>query len=237
MQVRTVLRSIGVWCVGVAIVGGLGVSGVLPAMAEEGTGNMVFFKGGFVAMNSGRSGEIFTDAQNATGAGTNDGRNGWYAGAGLDLVMTKNAWGGLDKTWVVGEIGLQFNRLNSKRVLSTTSALDLVTGGESGLDGGAHTQKVQLTMMTINVSSKIKFMEGSAFRPWVIPVGLDFHVISPPSNQTQYLDMGVQFGAGFEMQVWKAFMFGVDARYHLTANMTNTTNSYFQAGPYVGISF
>ena len=32
----------------------------------------------------------------------------------------------------------------------------------------------------------------------MIPIGLDFHVISPPSNQTQYLDIGVQFGASEE---------------------------------------
>lgn len=49
--------------------------------------------------------------------------------------------------------------------------------------------------------------------------------------------MGVQFGAGFEVQVWKALKLGVDARYHLTARMTNTVNDYFQVGPYVGISF
>jgi hypothetical protein len=39
------------------------------------------------------------------------------------------------------------------------------------------------------------------------------------------------------MVVWKAFKLGVDARYHLAFNMTNTSNSYFQVGPYIGISF
>jgi hypothetical protein len=92
-------------------------------------------------------------------------------------------------------------------------------------------------MVTIDVAPKIKFMEDSKFRPWIIPVGLDIHVISPPSNQTQYLDVGVQFGVGFEYQIYKAFKIGVDGRYHLTANMTNTNNSYGQVGPYVGISF
>lgn len=226
MQVGTVVRSIGVWCVGAVIAGGLVASGVSPVSAEEGTGNMVFFKGGFMNLNQDRGGKIFTDTNG--NSGVNGGNAGWYAGAGLDLVMSKNAWGAMDKTWVVGEIGLQMNRINSSRVTNAagflTSAPDLQ-------------QKVQLTMMTINVAPKIKFMEGSAFRPWLIPIGLDFHVISPPSNQTQYLDMGVQFGAGFEVQVWKALMVGVDARYHLTARMTNTNNDYFQVGPYVGLSF
>jgi len=43
----------------------------------------------------------------------------------------------------------------------------------------------------------------------VIPIGLDFHVISPPSDQTQYVDIGVQFGAGFEYQVWKTCKVGL----------------------------
>jgi len=200
---------------------------VSPVSAEEGTGNMVFFKGGFMNLNQDRAGQTFADTGGASGV--NGGNAGWYAGAGLDLVMSKNAWGAMDKTWVVGEIGLQFNRINSATVTNAATAL-------SGLNGPAN-QTVQLTMMTINVAPKIKFMEGSAFRPWVIPIGLDFHVISPPSNQTQYLDLGLQFGGGFEFQVWKAFVLGVDARYHLTARMTNTNNDYFQVGPYVGISF
>jgi len=229
MQVRKSSRNIGVWGAAIAIAGGLAVCGVSPASAEEGTGNQVFYRGGFVAMSSSRGNEFFTDC--GLGApntcGQNNSTTGWYAGAGLDLVMSKNAWGGMDKTWVVGEIGLQFNRFNSQNV----------NGGVSGATSGGLTAKTQLTSVTIDVAPKIKFMEGSAFRPWIIPVGLDIMVISPPSNQTQYLDVGVQFGAGVEYELWRAFKLGVEARYHLMANMTNTNNSYGQIGPYVGISF
>ena len=227
MQVRTIMRSIGVWCVGVAIAGGLVASGVSPVSAEEfGTGNQVFFKGGFMNLNHDRAGQTFADTGGARGV--NGGNAGWYAGAGLDMMLSKDVWGAMDKTSVLGEIGLQFNRINSATVRNAANAVSTL---------GNNTDTVQLTMMTINVSPKIKFMEGSVFRPWIIPIGLDFHVISPPSNQTQYLDMGLQFGAGFEVQVWKALKLGVDARYHVTARMTNTNNDYFQVGPYVGISF
>lgn len=190
---------------------------------------MVFFKGGFALLNSNRGSETFTDCGVLNTAGTcgrNNSDNGWYVGAGLDLVMSKDAWGAMSKTWVVGEIGLQFNRWGGSTV----------GGGVTGV-GNSNTAKTQLTSVTIDVAPKIKFMEGSALRPWVIPVGLDIMVISPPSNQTQYLDVGVQFGAGVEYEIWRAFKIGLDARYHLMANMTNTTNSYFQVGPYVGISF
>ncbi|MDP3089842.1 MAG: hypothetical protein Q8N04_04150 [Nitrospira sp.] len=235
MQVQRIVRSIGVWCVGAAIAGGLVASGVSPVSAEDGAGNQVFFKGGFMNLNQDRGTQIFSDTNGVLGAGgVNGGNAGWYAGAGLDLMLSKDVWGAMDKTSVLGEIGLQFNRINSHRVNNAAGSIAThVLTGATALDP----QEVQLTMMTINVAPKIKFMEGSMFRPWIIPIGLDFHVISPPSNKTQYLDMGLQFGAGFEVQVWKAFKVGVDARYHLTARMTNTVNDYFQVGPYVGISF
>lgn len=230
MQVRTSrLRNIGRWCAGVAIAVGLAVSGVWPALAEEGAGNMVFFKGGYAGLTSNRGGEFFTDcsAFAPTTCGQNDSKNGWYVGAGLDLVLSKDAWGMMSKTWAVGEIGVQFNRWGASTV----------NGGVTPATGTGSPAKTQLTSVTIDVAPKIKFMEGSPLRPWIIPVGLDIMVISPPSNQTQYLDVGVQFGAGAEYEVWRAFKLGLDARYHLMANMTNTSNSYFQVGPYVGISF
>jgi hypothetical protein len=52
MQIRRMEWSIGVWSVAVAIAAGLAVCGVSQASAEECTGNQVFFKGGYVVMNS-----------------------------------------------------------------------------------------------------------------------------------------------------------------------------------------
>lgn len=209
--------------------------------AEE-SGNMVVFKGGFMRLNSDRGNEIFTDTQSGTTGPVlggnrplNDGQVGWYAGAWLDLGLSKDAWGLMQGITGIGEIGLQFNRIASKTVTSAVPTTTALAG--TPLGGGTTPANTQLTMVTINVSPKLKFMEGSAFRPWIIPIGLDIHVISPPSNQTQYLDVGVQFGAGFEYALWKAFKVGMDTRYHLAANMTNTSNSYFQVGPYVGITF
>ena len=227
MGVLKVGKSIGVWSVAIVIAVGLAAFGVPPVLAEDGTGNQVFFKGGFVGFNSNRGNEFFTDCgvAGANTCGQNNSSTGWYVGAGLDLVLSKNVWGEMDKTWVIGEIGVQFNRISS----------ETVNGGVSVFTGP--NAKTQLTSVTIDVSPKIKFMEGSKLRPWIIPVGLDIMVISPPSNQTQYLDVGVEFGAGVEYDLWKAFKLGLDGRYHLMSNMTNTDNSYGQVGPYVGISF
>jgi hypothetical protein len=90
-QVRQ--RCLGIMMT-VVLISGLGIfSGMAKeAIASEGgeTGNMVFFRGGG-AFGSDRSNEAFTDAFGA--GGFNDGENGYYVGAGLDLVLSKNLWG------------------------------------------------------------------------------------------------------------------------------------------------
>lgn len=79
------------------VIGLLGLSGVATAGGDEPTGNMVFFRGGFMNLNEDRSGQIVSDTGGLTGQ--NGGNAGWYAGAGLDMVLSKDMWGGMDKTW------------------------------------------------------------------------------------------------------------------------------------------
>jgi hypothetical protein len=207
----------------------------LPALADDiTTGNRVFFRGGFAALNSDRSNELFTDGHSF--AGSNGGSNGYYVGAGTDLMLTHDMWGMFKEVAIVGEIGLEFKRWNSNTVANSDTAIPPGPGGVTGAStGGLST--VQMTMLTVNVAPKVKFMQGSDFQPWVIPVGLDFHVISPTSNQTNYLDVGVQFGTGAEYRIWKQFWLGVDGRYHLASNQTNTVNNYGTVGAYVAIGF
>ena len=197
------------------------------------TGNVVFFRGGFAGLTSDRSGEVFTDVF-GLGGRRNDGSTGYYVGAGLDLVLTRDLWGMMSGVEADGEIGVEFKRFNSATVTEAVPSTCAAAGIGSC---SVRTNTVQLTMLTVDVAPKLKFMEGSAFRPWIIPVGLDFHVISPPSNASNYLDIGVQFGAGFEYQVWKKFKVGLDGRFHLASNQTNTVNNFGTIGPYIGIGF
>jgi hypothetical protein len=134
----------------------------------------------------------------------------------------------MNKVWAVGEVGVEFKRFNSTRVRSATNAL-------TGL--GTTLSQTQITMLTVDIAPKVKFMEGSRLRPWIIPLGLDFHVISPPGPNAGYLDLGVQFGAGLEYQLWKELKVGLDGRYHLTTNQTDTVNNFGTIGMYVGIGF
>lgn len=208
-----------------------------PSQGGE-TGNMVFFRGGAAFLANDRSNEVFTDVFGFNG--TNDGTTGWYLGGGLDLVLSKDVWGMMSGTWVLGEIGVEFKRFNSKDVaqaVPTTCAVAITNANPGQACPANLSTKVQLTMLTVDISPKIKFFEKSDFRPWIIPAGLDFHVISPPSNDTTVLDYGVQFAAGAEYRIWRAFHIGVDGRYHLTANETDTVNNFGTVGGYVGIGF
>ena len=197
-------------------------------------GNMVFFRGGAAFLESDRANEVFTDTFGLSGQ--NDGKNGYYIGAGLDLVLSKDVWGMMSNTTVLGEIGVEFKRFNSERVTQTVPS----TCGVAGVPASGCSvkrKKVQITMLSVTVSPKIMFMEGSRFRPWIIPVGLGFHVISPPSDDTTVLDIGAQFAIGAQYRIWKAFHLGVDGRYHVTTDQTDTNNNFGTAGAYVGIAF
>lgn len=203
------------------------------AFADEQVGNQVFFRGGYAVTTSDRAGEAFTDTFGLTTR--NSGQNGYYVGGGLDLVLSKDVWGMMSKTWALGEIGVEFKQFNSKTVsvLVPTAAAGLGVPGPS-----FPTQnKVRISMLTVDIAPKIKFLEGNRLRPWIIPVGLDFHVISPPSNATTVLDIGVQFGAGVEYHLFRAFHIGLDGRYHVSADKTQTSNSFGTVGAYLGISF
>jgi len=204
-----------------------------PGAVQE-TGNMVFFRGGWAGLTNDRSNEVFTDVYGFSGSNNNN--TGYYVGAGLDLMLTRNVWDLLPGTWVLGEIGVEFKRFNSEKV---TQAVPSTCGAAIPSSGCTveTNKKVQITMLTVNVAPKLMFMEGSRFRPWIIPVGLDFHVISPPSNDTTVLDIGVQFAVGAQYRIWKALHLGVDGRFHLATGQTDTTNNFGTAGAYLGIAF
>jgi len=205
--------------------------------AQQETGNMVFFRGGWARLVQDRGNEIFTDVENTFGTGSsNNKNNGYYVGAGLDLVLSRDVWGMMSGVWALGEIGVEFKRWNSKTV---AQAVPSTAGTAFGTPTPVvvNKRKVQLTMLTVNVAPKIMFMEGSRFRPWIIPAGLDFHVISPPSNDTTVLDIGVQWAVGVQYRVWKAIHLGIDGRFHLATGQTDTTNNFGTAGAYVGIAF
>ncbi len=218
--------------------------------------NTIFFRGGY-ARNDVKRNDLLTGNQfagNALGGGPTN-RDGWYVGAGFDFGLTDDVWGMMDDTQVLAELMFDYrnfgaknftgaapgatNTTNGANPICTTINLAAVdTVGAPGLAGTNACNGVTVSQFTLAASPKIKFMKGSAFRPWIIPIGLTINVISPPSNGVTVLNPGMQFGTGAEYAIWRDISLGADVRYNLTGRSVDGVNTDgLTAGGYLGIGF
>lgn len=200
--------------------------------------SMIFFRGGWSSMTSGsRANEVFSDLYNF-GGNSNNLDDGWYIGAGIDHTLTEDLFGLWDGAELLGEINFQWTQWNSnrnaQRVVPTAAAVLGVNGDPNTLTGS---NGVTLSQFTLSASPKIKFLPDSSIRPWIIPVGLDINVISPPSDAGTVLNAGMQFGGGVEWNFWSTMVIGTDVRYHWAPAINDTDTRYWQAGGYLGFQF
>lgn len=199
--------------------------------------NTIFFRGGFASNDASRNGvstfSTVAGSQLGLPGGQAD-KDAWYIGAGFDFGLTDDVWGMMDKTEVLAELMFEYKEFANNvqgNALANTPTL-LIPGAT------VNSRTVTVNQLTLTAAPKIKFLKGSAFRPWVIPVGLGLHVISPPSESITVLNPGIMFGAGADYRVWKDIFVGIDGRYHLTGGAADGVNTDgFTAGGYLGIGF
>ncbi|TAN65355.1 MAG: porin family protein [Methylobacter sp.] len=216
-----------------------------PKESKKSKDNMVFFRGGYGHANANRGGTLdptvtaLGNNRNGVIAGVT-GNNGigdqdqWYFGAGFDFSLNDNLFGLMDKTEVFAELMFDYKQLGERQVngVGTTAA------ALEGLPIATNTESATVNQLTLAASPKIKFFKGSAFRPWLIPVGFELNVISPPSDAITVLNPGMQFGAGADYKIWKDLYVGADARYHYSAdNVDGVRTDGVTAGGYLGIGF
>lgn len=212
---------------------------------EKAGDNLIFFRGGY-ARNDEKRNDILTGnqvANNILGGGVTN-QDGYYIGAGFDFGLTDNVWGLADKTDVMAELMFDYRSFGEKNFKNgnplNATVTSAVNGGlaTAGVVGKANINSVSVSQFTLAASPKIKFLKGSAFRPWIIPFGLTMNVISPPSNGVTVLNPGMQFGTGAEYAIWKAIKVGADVRYNLTGRAVDGVNTNgMTAGGYLGIGF
>ena len=201
-------------------------------------GNMVSFRGGYARNNNDRFGDILTDTKGGLGllSQQNGEKDGWYVGAALDLVLSDDLFGLHDSTEILGEIMFEYKEfdkqdqaLNPLPTLLNTALTNTPTPGAGS---------VKVSQFTLTASPKIKFMKGSRFRPWIIPVGLAIHVISPPSDGVTVLEPGMHFAAGADVRVWNNIYVGADVRYNLVfGDLNGVDMNGFTTGAYAGFGF
>jgi hypothetical protein len=182
--------------------------------------NMLYFRGGY----TGNDQSMAATTNTVNGVTTDAGHSGgWNFGAGMDMSLSDDMFGMMNKTELLGELDLNY--------------VDLGTFNTSTIGS---TETASQAMLRISASPKIKFMKGSKFRPWVIPVGFTFNIISPPSqaNTITELKPGMNFGTGMDYNIWKSLYVGADVRYFLaTSSLDGTNVNGLTAGGQLGFGF
>ncbi len=218
--------------------------------------SMIYFRGGFARMNSGRGNQVFTDlfegGQGLLGnIDDHDSKGGFYAGAGIEHALTKDLWGMSDAVAVFGEIMFEFKKFDSKKGIAVVPAAAANLSDNANAQGngvGAPLSvnpanknignRITLSQFTLTAAPKLKFNPNGSFHPWIIPAGFAFHVISPPSDSGTVLAAGVMFGLGAEYEIADTLTVGIDARYHLVGDHTDGVEvDGLTAGGYLGFNF
>ena len=183
----------------------------------------VFYRYGLSSLSVSRGNQTFTDLNGTNGK--NDGKSGKGLGAGLDLKLMNCPM--FPSNSVVGEIFVDYNRFSHAKVVNAISALQTnVTPTE-----------VSVSELAVVIAPKYRFDGMGSFRPWIVPAGLAFMVNSPPSNTTNYLDVGYHVGAGAEYLIVKELSVGVDYRYTIGSGDPQLKVKYSSFGANLGINF
>jgi len=211
---------------------------------EKDKDNMIFFRGGYLRQDDNRGGtldptnlgSLFNSNGLTTGVIGN--QSAWYFGAGFDFHLNDDLFGLMQNTDLLAELMFDYKELGkgASNGLSPQETAVLKTLGVSL--PAANTKAATVNQFTLAASPKVKFFKGQAFRPWLIPVGFEVNVVSPPSNAITVLNPGFQSGIGADYKIWNNLYVGADARYHYSTGTIDGINTNgITAGGYVGIGF
>ncbi len=167
-------------------------------------------------------------------------KDAFYYGGAIDFNITNDLFGFADGMSFQIEFGVEYAELGDRHDNGFDNLLTAATGPD-GVTGGTPTdlqQTVTVNRLRINASPKLRFMNGSKFRPWIIPFGLDINIISPPSDAITVLNTGMNFGAGADFELLPGIVIGADSRYHWTPDdIDGVDTDGFTVGGYVGFKF
>ncbi len=212
--------------------------------------NMVFFRGGYGHADSNRGGTLDPTSFGGTSypygtLATLNGNKGigdqdaWYFGAGFDWSLNDDLFGLMKSTEVFAELMFDYKQLGERASNGLSPDAVAILNTLPGITlPAANTESATVNQLTLAASPKIKLFKGQAFRPWLIPVGFELSVISPPSDAITVLNPGMQFGLGADYKIWNNLFIGADARYHYApGNIDGVNTNGVTAGGYLGIGF
>lgn len=162
-------------------------------------------------------------------------QDAFYYGGAIDFNVNNDLFGLMDHTSFNLELGIEYTEIKDER---RSGVNQVFAGLHPGVVPGNVQQTVSVNMLRISAAPKIKFMHDSKFRPWLIPVGLDMNIISPPSDAITVLNTGMQFGIGADYEIFDGIVVGADTRYHHTFDdVDGVDTDGFTLGGSVGFKF
>jgi len=188
-------------------------------------------RGGWMHFDDNRTGT----STGGLGALTVD-KDAYYYGGAIDFNMNNDLFGMMDGTSFGIELGIEYAHLGDKK--NNANSLNPVASGALNTSITVVNQTADVNQLRVSAAPKIKFMHGSKLRPWLIPVGLDINIISPPSNAITVLNTGMQFGAGVDYEILPGIIAGADGRYHHTFDtLDGVSTDGFTLGGSIGFKF
>ncbi|NOQ37027.1 MAG: hypothetical protein GQ569_14240 [Methylococcaceae bacterium] len=198
-------------------------------------------RGGWMSMNQTRGSSTGLAGLSDDVLTSQTDEDAFYYGGAIDFNMNNDLFGMMDGVSFGIELGIEYAELGDRKDSGLdnviTGVADIYTGGTGAAQLDLQ-QTVTVNQLRVSAAPKIKFMHGSKFRPWIIPMGLDFNIISPPSDAVTVLNTGMQFGAGADYELLPGVVLGVDGRYHWSPDdIDGVDTDGFTAGGYVGFKF
>ncbi len=218
--------------------------------------HMASVRGGWMHMNDNRGSDATTGDGGPFGIGKDlltsaVDKDAFYYGANFDYEINDDFFGLLPGAAFNIDFGIEYSELGDRKTSGLTaliSTLDHLQGATAsdaltanGFPAQNYQQSVTVNMLRVNISPKVKLSGLTpipGLRPWIIPLGIDINIISPPSDGVTVLNTGMQFGAGAELDLLAGIVVGVDGRYHYTPDdIDGVDTDGFTLGGSVGFKF
>lgn len=219
----------------------------------------MFMRGSYARSATDREDDLFTGNVPAFGlAGIND-RDGWGISTGVVIkAVPKDPWFG-QEVW--GEVHLEYARFGDgdrgQNVPATIEdGLALIGGLPTGDNGplrrgvaqdSSSQSEIGVSIFNVGIGPKYRFNFGEPTKglDWkrlhpFIGTSMMFGVISPPSDDVTYIDIGALVSAGFDYvlpPLGGLFSIGADYRHHFFAGETGEDIDYGSAGLVLSVNF
>ncbi len=207
-----------------------------------------YARGGYARLDSDRSDDLLTGGIpvfNETGI---DDKDGWNIATGIGVMITpKDPFFGQE---LLGEVGLEFSRYgDGDRARNLPSTVETALGlpRRSTTRDSSDTSEIAITQFNVHMGPKLRFSFGepTAALDWkrlhpYIGAAMMYGVISPPSDDVTYLDIGALVWAGFDYEIpalGGLFSIGADYRYHFYSNQTGEDIDYASMGVFIGVNW